>query len=228
MPHDQFREYTKTPNDPPAMPIATRQEIELFDLDESLLHELPIDEFLRDLPADAAVHDLSLDLVNASTSFQSQGAYGNLGYTGTLPLRPMNYMANLLPGQIPEYRMSYSQPTYHEQSLTPTPYSYPTALGPHFVTAESTSWRIHPAAFGSSFTTQEPTLTSIHPAQLGGTPKSHRTQAETIRCDWQGCTYKGTFGRRAFKCPKCGRGFNRRENLQGHLESVHMSSRRRR
>ncbi|KAJ5785643.1 uncharacterized protein N7503_010855 [Penicillium pulvis] len=233
------------------MPIATRQERELLNLDETLLHEIPIDEFLRDLPTDAAVHDLSLDLVNASTSFQSQKAYGNLGYTGTLPLNTMNYMTNPLPGQIPESRVNYFQPTYHEHSFTPIPYVHPTAFetgftiqepmlasipptafGPSFVTAEPTLWSIHPTAFGSSFTTQEPTLASIHPARFEGTPQSHRnntpTQANTIRCDWQGCTYKGTFGRRAFKCPECGREFNRKENLQGHLESVHMSSRRRR
>lgn len=248
MPHDQFCEYTETPNDPPAMPMATRQERELLNLDEPLLHEFTIDQFLRDLPTDAAVHDLSLDLVNASTGFQSQRTYGNLRYTSTLPLNTMNYMANLLPGQTPEYRVNHSQPTYHEHSFTPMPYIQPTAFGtcftnqepilasipptafgPSFVTAESTLWSIHPTAFSSSFTTQEPTLASIHPARLEGTPQSYRNnapaQAETIRCDWQGCTYKGTFGRRydlnrhtksihifprAFRCPECGRKFNRR------------------
>lgn len=139
MPHDQFSEYTETPNDPPAMPMATRQESELLNLDEPLLHEFTTDEFLRDLPTDAAVHDLSLDLVNASTSFQSQGAYGNLEYIGTLPLNTMNYMANLLPGQIPEYRVNYSQPTYHEYSSTSIPY-------------------IHPTAFETGFTIQEPII----------------------------------------------------------------------
>ncbi|KAJ5652767.1 hypothetical protein N7507_010193 [Penicillium longicatenatum] len=69
--------------------------------------------------------------------------------------------------------------------------------------------------------------------------KSHQPPpSERLKCDWKGCRYTGTFGRkaelkrhvdtqhispRAYKCPKCGRPHNRDDNMNGHLRRVHGS-----
>lgn len=59
-----------------------------------------------------------------------------------------------------------------------------------------------------------------------------------LKCEWEGCTYKGTFGRRgtlnrhvetqhlcpkSYECPepRCGKLFNRKDNLLEHLRKVH-------
>ncbi|KAJ5798458.1 uncharacterized protein N7503_007754 [Penicillium pulvis] len=221
MSHDQNRGYSETPNDPPAMPITTWQERETLSFDAALC-ELPVDEVLRDFPLDIAVLDLSLDLTNASTSSLSQRTYSNIGYTPTPYIYPTTFDTGF---------------AIQEAILASNLLS---SFDSRFTATEPIPKSTHPTTFGSSSTTRVPTLEDIYHTRIKGMPQSHQINApnyaDPIRCEWQGCTYKGTFGRRsdlnrhtksihisprAFKCPECGRDFNRKENLQGHLENVH-------
>ncbi|KAB8257133.1 hypothetical protein BDV32DRAFT_152642 [Aspergillus pseudonomiae] len=67
---------------------------------------------------------------------------------------------------------------------------------------------------------------------------TEREHSSKYRCEWAGCRYTGVFGRkedlkrhifkihvspRSYECPvaNCRRAFNRNDNLQSHLKTVH-------
>ncbi|KAI9370384.1 hypothetical protein BJX61DRAFT_515715 [Aspergillus egyptiacus] len=68
------------------------------------------------------------------------------------------------------------------------------------------------------------------------TSTSPETHNHRFQCAWAGCTYNGTFGRKAelmrhldnyhidprcHKCPSCGRVFKRKDNLREHRLRIH-------
>ncbi|KAL2835421.1 hypothetical protein BJY01DRAFT_252658 [Aspergillus pseudoustus] len=91
-----------------------------------------------------------------------------------------------------------------------------------------------------------PERTMLGPNGLATGPLALGTVAPTpgtrppaiLKCEWHGCTYRGTFSRPgqlrrhvntkhispgSFVCPvtECGRSFNRKDNLGAHMQRVH-------
>jgi hypothetical protein len=160
----------------------------------------------------------SFNVANATNAW-FQSAHAGPEYRNT-SFNTMQYTANPTPVQVAEYRANHHQPRDNGYNIAP--YTRPTA----FVT--------------SSTTQEQASRPSCAIARAR--PTSHQNPApphvETFRCDWEGCSYTGTFNRRAdlnrhtetqhifpnaYKCPfpQCGSVHNREDNLQAHLRNVH-------